>query len=188
MSYPTPAPENYDHGQTIKVSPVQIEQYATSLNTTIDSINTRMDKISATWKGLTLGWAGTTKTEVDGFNAQWLSAVTEMFGVPKTDPYDKKVPSEPEKVPPEGQAALGKIQALVKAAASTYATAEDSLCENLLQYGDDLPGGAHKYDKNNLPDGKDLPAHIPKGKDTGGTDDGSRDFTDAPIKEHNEKK
>lgn len=188
MSYPTPAPQNYDHGQSIKVSPVQIEQYATSLNTTIDSINARMDKISATWKGLTLGWAGTTKTEVDGFNAQWLSAVTEMFGLPSDDKSGPNTTSN-HAAPPEGQAALGKIQALVKAAASTYATAEDSLCENLLAYGDDLPGGAHKYTKDNLPDGKDLPTVIPKGKDTGGgTDDGSRDFTDAPIKEHNEKK
>ncbi|GAA4215791.1 WXG100 family type VII secretion target [Actinocatenispora rupis] len=191
MNYPKPAPANYDSVDALKISPSQIESHATSLNATVDSINGHMDKISKTWQGLNLGWAGKTKTEVDGFNAQWLGAVTEMFGLPADDKSGSNTTSS-NAAPPEGQAALGKIQALVKAAAKTYATAEDSLCQNLLQYGDNLPGGAHEYTKDTLPDGDKLPTHVPKSEDpdSGGTadDGGARDYDDAPIKEHNDKK
>lgn|GEM_PF-6658879 len=187
MTYPTPAPDNYDNDQKITVSPVQIEQYATSLNATVDDLNAHMDTIGKTWKSLKLGWAGQTETEVDSFNTQWTGAVTQMFGDPNADPNSKDVP-------PEGQAALGKIQALVKAAASTYAHTEESLCENALKFGEGLTGSTQDYGPGNLP------AEVPgsenydpsqgdstpqKDKDGGY---GKRDYTDAPIKETNASK
>lgn len=192
MTAPTPAPADYDENQVIKVSPSQMETYATSLDSIVADINTHMTNISNTWQSLKLSWVGQTQTEADAFNNEWLQAITEMFGDPKADPNSTATP-------PPGQAALGKIQSLVKGASANYANTEDSLCHNLLQFGDSLTGVAYTADAP-LPPGNQIPTPNDPGTTKAdqpdtysvnggrGADPADKNNTgpDAPVSEHND--